>query len=156
MRELKFRAWDEITKKLYAVSGLEFNENGEVCEVYLAGVQIDESNPNANVRKPSDVILEQYMGEVDDNDKEIAEGDIVQYIGMDEETLIQATVKYGYPDGYTNEDGTLYIKGFYFGDCKIDDSANLLDGEYEDLCTKVIGNIHENPDLLGAVDDKEE
>lgn len=148
MREIKFRAWDKITKQYYAVSGLEYDDDGNLDEVYLAGVEISESNPVWNLRKPNDVVLEQYTDFKDDNDKEIAEGDIIQYIGVDDETLIQAIVKYGNPEFYTNEDGTLYLKGFYFDDCETDDSANLLDAEYEDLCIRVIGNIHENPELL--------
>ena len=146
MREIKFRAWDKITKQYYIVKGLEYDNDGNLDEVYLAGVKISESNPVFNLRKPNDVVLEQYTDVKDDNDKEIAEGDIVQYIGADEETLIQATVKYG---NLANEDRTLYIRGFYYGDCKIDESANLDDEEYEDLCIRVIGNIHENPELLG-------
>ena len=148
MRKLKFRAWDKITKQYYAVKGLEYDDDGNLDEVYLAGLKINKSNPVFNLRKPSDVVLEQYADVKDDNDKEIVEGDIVQYIGVDDETLIQAVVKYGNPECYTNEDGTLYIKGFYFDDCEIDDSVNLLDAEYEDLCIRVVGNFHENSELL--------
>lgn len=140
MRETKFRAWD-TEAKCYIREPILVDDFGNVYEV------CDESSPIKGtcliMGKPN-VILEQYTGVKDDNDKEIAEGDIVQYIGVDDEILIKATVKYGNPDDYTNEDGTLYLKGFYFDNCEIDDSVNLLDTEYEDLCIKVIGNIHES------------
>lgn len=71
MREIKFRAWDKITKQYYAVKGLEYDDDGNLDEVYLAGLEISESNPVFNLRKPSDVVLEQYTVVKDDNDKEI-------------------------------------------------------------------------------------
>lgn len=147
MRELKmFRVWD-MDAKSYVEEPILVDNFGQV---YVVCEESSDKRGTCLITHKPNVIVERYTGDVDDNDKEIAEGDIVQYIGADEETLIQATVKYGNPDDYTNEDGTLYIRGFYYGDCEIDESANLLDEEYEDLCIKVIGNIHENPELLGA------
>ena len=136
MRDTKFRAWDKEAK-CYIKEPILVDDFGNVYEV------CEESSPvkgTCLITGKPNVILEQYTGVKDDNDKEIAEGDIVQYIGVDDETLIKATVKYGNPD---DEDRTLYLKGFYFDNCEIDDSENLLDAEYEDLCIKIIGNIHD-------------
>lgn len=144
MSESKFRAWD-TEAKCYIEDPILVDNFGQV---YVVCEEPSDKRGTCLITHKPNVILEQYTGEVDDNDKEIAEGDIVQYVGADEETVIRATVKYGNPDDYTNEDGTLYIRGFYYGGCEIDDSVNLLDEEYEDLCTRVIGNIHENPELL--------
>lgn len=120
MRESKFRAWDKVTKRYYVVSGLEYDESGELCEIYLAGIEIDESDPNANVRKPSEVILEQDTGLKDQNGKKIYEGDIVQC----------------YDPRYKSTDKR-------FG------GPSVVDRFYSDTFDyEILGNIHENPELL--------
>ena len=138
MRELKFRVWD-TQNKCYVE-----NKNGgiewSIWELEHLGEYKDR------------VIIEQYTDEYDVNDKEIAEGDIVQYVSANEEALVQATVKYGYPYGYDNDDGTLFVKGFFYDDCKIDDFVDLTEEEYDGLGgTKIIGNIHENAGLLESM-----
>lgn len=120
MKELKFRAWDKVTKRYYAVSGLEYDDDGNLCEVYLAGIQIDESNPYANVRKPSDVILEQDTGLKDQNGKKIYEGDVVQC----------------YDPRYKSTDK-------HFG------GPSVVDRFYSDIFDyEILGNVHENSKLL--------
>lgn len=138
MREIKFRAWDKITKKLYAVSGLEFDENGEVCEVYLAGIQIDESNPTANVRKPSDVILNQYTGLKDKNGKEIYEGDIVLVANHG---LTPFAVIY-------REWDCSFLCGNEFAEDYVHMFKSLPQ------CYEVIGNIHKNPEFLSRKEEE--
>lgn len=120
MKESKFRAWDKVTKRYYVVSGLEYDESGELCEIYLAGIEIDESDPNVNVRKPSEVILEQDTGLKDQNGKKIYEGDIVQC----------------YDPRYKSTDKR-------FGGPSVVDRFNSDIFDYE-----ILGNIHENPELL--------
>lgn len=121
MREPKFRAWDKITKHYYAVSGLEYDDNGELCEIYIAGIQIDESDPCANVREPSDVVLEQDTGLKDRNGKEIYEGDIVQ----------------------------CYDRRFKSIDKRLS-GPSVVDRFFGDtLDYEVLGNIHENSELCG-------
>lgn len=147
MRELRFRVWDKVTERYYAVSGLEYDESGELCEIYLVRIEIDESNPTANVRKPSDVVLEQYTGIKDKNGREVYEGDVV------EQFVCGVKMFKGKPCGKRtiwqvrwNEYECCfelhYLKGSLFGD-----SLMNKDDELE-----VIGNVHENPELI---EDKE-
>ena len=126
MREQKFRAWDKITKKYYIVSTLEFADNGELCEVWLADILVTE--PNEACRNPKDVVLEQYTGLKDVNGNEIAEGDI----------LLDDT---GEPLEYWR---VRYIWGKFVGECNLvsEDIFELRDLE-------VVGNVHENLELLG-------
>lgn len=132
MRELKFRAFDKVTKRYYAVSGLEFGENGELCEVYLAGIEIDESNPTANVRKPSDVVLEQGTGLKDKNGKEIYEGDIVRAFEHNYE------VKFCEME---DSDCSYFYQGWGYGNSSLYEEHDFVE---------VIGKIHENGDLLNV------
>lgn len=120
MKEQKFRAWDKITKKYYVVSTLEFADNGELCEVWLVDILVTE--PNDACRNPKDVVLEQYTGRKDINGKEIYEGDIVQYYDLRYKSNDK---RFGRPS----------VVDRFFGDT----------WDYE-----ILGNIHENPELLGG------
>lgn len=133
MREPRFRVWDKVTKRYYAVSGLEYSKSGELREIYLAGIQIDESNPIANVRKPSEVILEQYTGLKDANEKEICVGDILSAWGKYYKVVFDSE-RVGFVaermDGLRDS-----FFGKYFGRYLVDHC-------------EVVGNINKNPELL--------
>ena len=122
-RVLKFRAWDNKQKKmLYGVS--------------IGTIKVwDENAPliSHEFSYSEDCIFEQYTGLTDKNGKEIYEGDIVTLNGEWEEiehddcsivTFENGCFRVG--DGYENEAGS------YLSDWRI------------------IGNIHENPELLGG------
>lgn len=144
MREPKFRAWDKVTERYYAVDSLAYDDDGNLCEVYLAGIQINESNPNANVRLPNEVVLEQYTGLKDKNGKEIYEGDIVNAVGIGIAQVIDS------PSGewmlYYKREPDEIKNGFV---CVV--PKNKPSGLWKTTLTSYIeiaGNIHENPELL--------
>lgn len=126
MRELKFRAWDKATKRYYNVAGVSF-EKGRLVEVYLEDYPTSYEG-NEDCKKPDEVILELYTGLNDINGVEICEGDVLE----DGE---------GYPIEYW------IVK---FEDGKFIGSTWGVDEDiYELTDLEVVGNIHENQDLLG-------
>ena len=136
MREIKFRAWDKYKKEWLGGidgSGSEggFNLLGECT---LIGGILDQPYYTQNVfeRLYRDVIVMQYTGLHDKNGKEIYEGDIVHN-----------TAKYYKPDIHSIYE----VK--YRGSCFIAFGRNNRRKYLAQLQKdEIIGNIHENPELL--------
>lgn len=127
MREIKFRAWDKqfqiITKVL--PDGYKFTFDGKVILLDHRGKEIGESQ---------DFILMQYTGLKDKNGKEIYEGDIVDYELVDGNKIFE--IKY-------REDMAKFV-----ADGKDFHAWGLNQGDVSER-TEIIGNIYENPELLG-------
>ena len=121
MRELKYRVYDK-TEKCYSDKAFSIDQLG-LCYVQDEdgyGEEIDEER----------YIVEQYTGLKDKNDKEIYEGDVVNIQG----------IKY-YVDF---EHG-----GFWFNNDNLKWKANRPFTHFQEINdTEVIGNIHENAELL--------
>lgn len=126
-REIKFRVWDKDLAK------------------YLGGCEIDslmaelsaEDDGRAMIIEqicPARYIFEQYTGLIDKNGKEIYEGDIVNVDGQ--RCVMRAFVR-----------PALIESGFALFDSQI--RQRELQERSADTA-EVIGNIHENPELLGG------
>ena len=126
MRELKFRAWYKTYNEMCEVASLWFNYGGTLRVVVI----IENMFNDRKVVNADDVIVEQHTGLKDKNGKEIYEGDIVSKHNSDLKGVVKQV-----------EDGQWAI---YWD--------NVPDGyyvlfKYSNLC-EVVGNIHENPELL--------
>ncbi len=139
MREIKFRAWDEVTKKLFTWE--------EVCEMGFEWV----------LNNPSMTVL-QFTGLHDKNGKEIYEGDVVtgvvafpQLTTWDNDE--NCNVKMGGVVEYNHSDFILRCEHTQnLCDPDRDGMVNWFDfigdvGEiFHDMT--VIGDIYQNPELL--------
>ena len=134
MREIKFRAWDRFAKEMVFAKTIDFGTNGAECIVDSDGI-------NGDVGGEWD--LEQYTGLHDKNGKEIYEGDIVKLhvviLSPDDKIgFIEYSPKYGYCINF----GRSIARQEYW-------AAN------DKHTIEVIGNIHENKELLDGRNDKD-
>lgn len=132
MRELKFRAWSLERKCYVDVWEITFDDEG------LPGVLSFEYNGLLYKEPAHNFIIEQDTGLKDKNGKEIREGDILwweHYYGMTGECK-EYTERV-----YWEEKDAGYVVGDWF-----EPLGSLV---YEDE-VEVIGNIHENPELINT------
>lgn len=128
-----FRAWHNPTKRMFDVYCFT---DKHVFENTLDGVGTSPTNP-ANIE---DCVLEQCTGLKDENGKLIYEGDIVRifydhFNGTFTEKEVVGPVKW--------ECGTWIVNNSLLNHSPEYDETHLKSAAVE-----VIGNIHENPELL--------
>jgi len=129
MREIKFRCF--YRDKMYQVEELSFYGDDDSCSVNLIGIDIDGAAIGVNPDDEHVKGIMQYTGLKDKNGKEIYEGDIVsvEWGGMEDEYVIR-------------ELGNPFVIEFRdYGWFPFDKYLPTPE------CIKVIGNIHENPEL---------
>ena len=153
MREIKFRAWDKVGKKLWTVTSIQFANNQGFIASYGLGVDFVfmGTDKDGNIFRGSsvDCDLMQYTGRKDKNGVEIYEGDILHWqwtAGDDEVNDLNkgdfvVVWKYGswqldIPAGVPMPP----IAGLWKS---IDDMETENEQTYE-----VVGNIYANPELV--------
>ena len=128
MREIKFRAWDKEDEEYiswYQLTHTRYNQD------YLRE-HGDPEGPFLSMMTDKYIQLEQFTGLRDKNGKEIYEGDIYKCEYEDGPQIVE------YYEGYEGDSHP--VQGFIF--CSFFREDNVI----SDI--EVIGNIHENPELI--------
>ena len=121
MRPIKFRVWHKPEQKMHHYLKAKF---GKATNITLEGKFKDVDHVTTKTVPVDDLEIMQFTGLVDNNGKEIFEGDVVKLFGN--ETVSQVYFK----------DGSFLIDE--------PEKKTLL---FSILC-EVIGNIHEHPEIL--------
>lgn len=143
-REIGFRAYIKPLKR-YA-TGIDTIQFHKCCDVAGAGIW-SVVTANEGIFEFDDIVIEQDTGLKDKNGEKICEGDIVKcYSTADEPCL--AVVRYGRMPSIRGHEYCPCKIGFYLDDEVYFDENFGEDDDHGDF--EVIGNIHENPELLGG------
>ena len=148
-REIKFRAWDSLTKQWLAVG---FHLIGEVTCFDIIGQKLTRTKPGeTQLERMGDVVITQWTGLYDDADREIYEGDVIEItiepsefntrnFGLMKSMKCKAVIKWEtenlcfapqFPPVGKSKWSPLY------------EHLRLCDSD-----AKVIGNVYEHPELV--------
>jgi len=149
MRELKFRAWDKKTKKMREVESIGFGAISYMKDGYPVCNMIGRdciTNEDMIIHRDSpDFILQQFTGLTDSKGVEIYEGDIVKCYHFTDDSghhFIKHIIKWSEK-----------FNGWFAMNAKSksDDDGSIQLWVYmksNKHTTEVIGNIHQNQELL--------
>lgn len=149
-RVLKFRAWNKEESRLIDLNGFEIafkgmQKEGEVTAAIEQG--------NIYMYDTADVEIMQFTGLTDKNGVEIYEGDIYKTTVLaghptdrwGGEYWVSVTAKVGFANGRFVGVVVGHTKSSYEPEYK----KGHFDGRIAEIkCIEVIGNIHQNPELL--------
>ncbi|MBP9727351.1 MAG: hypothetical protein KBD83_07820 [Gammaproteobacteria bacterium] len=126
-RVIKFRAWDE-ERKCFRNDEFLISTSSKGA-IQVVGISIDSDAETID----EDIVLDQFTGLHDKNGKEIYEGDVVRDIvaGYVMEVIFTDYSNFG-----------LKVRGI------VDSEYDIIDPAYTKTTCELIGNIHENTELL--------
>lgn len=137
MRDIKFRAWDKVSKKMLKIGLVDLDDmtvynakSGDFRFSYQRKTKYSETESFEDVER---LIFMQYTGIKDKNEKEIFEGDIFVHNNQKFEVIYDGTRFIGVDSDRSGNGYVCYVDSHYK-----DGSSSI----------EVIGNIYENPELL--------
>ncbi len=135
MREIKFRAWNPVIKILFDIAILHNN--------YIFGYDYEWGKDDwmAKAHDREQCVLEQFTGLLDKNRKEIYEGDIITISDGPTSDVIWIP-QFACFGIQVCKKIDVYLPGLYSFD-------NIHDVD-DEAKAEIIGNIHENPELLAV------
>ncbi|MEQ6218250.1 YopX family protein [Levilactobacillus brevis] len=137
----KFRAWDETQHKMLQVDCIEFIDG----KAYWVEASLTDGNVQGGndgpVRDNSQLKLEQSTGLKDDNGNEIYEGDILATSSRIGRGLLTDYLKVDWREDYA---------GFFCGEKPLFACLSEWDNDikYPQTFPEIVGNVHENLELL--------
>lgn len=139
-REMKFRVWDNITKRMWYPKFALF-ESGCVYSKKEDYELLDDAMNGSSTLDEDDIVM-QYTGLKDKNGKEIYENDILKDCYGRIMKVIFSKVKAKYQFQLLRVEGeNFWANNFMFSD--------MEDWFWEeDIFVEIIGNIYDNPELL--------
>ena len=154
MREIKFRAFHNNTKQMYMfdITWGNYGQGNGYIGMIPFGESIDYgsffiSKGNREMIDPNDCVLMQYTGLKDKNGKEIYEGDVLSALRNEENDGWISSKLIHDPDYYEQVIYSNKIGGFVNqSDCLI--SKVIYNIVHKRIEHEIIGNIHENPELI--------
>ena len=133
MRELKFRAWLNKEKEMVEVKSIHLSTKKIM---YGRSGKYNYGNKAVNI---DEVMLMQFTGVKDKNNREICEGDVAKL-----PAYLTNYTQYAVCKWIDNTNSVEDVIGFAFEDMS---GKRVRNDEWEDY--EIIGNIFENSELLG-------
>lgn len=138
MRDIKFRAWDKVSKKMLMIGLVDLDDmtvySAKSGDFRCSYQKKTKCSKNENFEDVKRLVFMQYTGIKDKNGKEIYEGDIFATDNNHNFTVIYEDTRFIGVDG--DRSGNGYV-------CCVDSCYKNGSSSIE-----VIGNIYENPELL--------
>lgn len=139
-RQIKFRAWHFQLKKMFSSDEMTHDQLALLPNGLFANIDGDNTS-RSRIYSHDEILPMQFTGLKDKNGKEIWEGDIISYTF--DSLLLKAEITWNIHCGWWQ-----YKYENAIGGHATDKLWELLTNTRFPKNVTVIGNIHENPELL--------